>query len=81
VRAGRALWQASDVIRFVASDPRVLAIAAIDISENIRRANYDKATASGLATTREMANIPITCPGVALNFGRRSAGCGPLHGY
>jgi hypothetical protein len=41
--------------------------------------NYDRAAASGLASLRAIAGLPMARPSLVLGYGQRTQGCGPLH--
>lgn len=74
VSQGRAAWTSQSSIRFVAQDHRHTS-AQQSVDNTIR--SYDRAAHSGIATYRELANLPLVAPGVLLGFGRRKgAGAG-----
>lgn len=79
VRSGRAEFLAPDRIRFRPENNRVIAVSLACLLEYARRANYDQAAATGIATERAMRHIPIARADIALGRGQRTYGCGPPH--
>jgi hypothetical protein len=69
IAQGRAAWaRPNQSIRFVESDYRCCAARE---SAAASRADYDRAAWSGMASLRELGNLPMVMPGRLLGFGRR----------
>lgn len=70
IKRGRARYCADGSIEFITSTEHVS--CSIRKSVDLTLAGYDRDVSSGaISTERAMIGVPIACPGVALNFGRR----------
>ena len=72
VRSGRAHWDGAACIRLVQADPRTQIVTQAQLDELRRRACYDGAANSGMASLQELHWIPVSNARRLLGMGRNT---------